>query len=177
MTDKITINIGRAMITTPVDEAARAYIASLLNGAAPAALASNERFRIGEPCLGGIFAGRLIDDQDRAYALIVAPRAKGEFSKVTWSDAAQRCAALDVGGFRDWVLPNRMEALAMFQRLHPVVKDSDEAFWTDYVYWTSEQHASDSGYAWYQGFHHGNQNYAYKGNYYRARAVRRSVIE
>ena len=134
--------------------------------------------RIGEywPSQGGIYCGRLIDEQDRAYALIVARRAEGEFSKVNWSAAGQRCAALSVGDFTHWSLPNRMEALAMFQRLHPVVKDTDEAFATDYVYWTSEQLASAGDSAWYQNFDYGGQYGYRKDDYTRARAVRRVVL-
>lgn len=50
--------------------------------------------------------------------------------------------------------------------------DAGEAF--DSVgYWSSTQHAGDSGYAWYQVFDDGSQDGALKDDDYRARAVRR----
>jgi hypothetical protein len=42
-------------------------------------------------------------------------------------------------------------------------------------YWSCEQHADDSDYAWYQFFGYGNQNNWHKGSNNRARAVRRVV--
>ena len=43
-------------------------------------------------------------------------------------------------------------------------------------YWTSTQHAGDAGYAWVQNVGDGGQSNGRKGNYYRARAVRRLKI-
>ena len=51
----------------------------------------------------------------------------------------------------------------------------DEAF-SEGWYWSSTQHASASGYAWYQGFDHGGQYYYGKSSELRARAVRRLAI-
>jgi hypothetical protein len=53
---------------------------------------------------------------------------------------------------------------------------ADEAFDADW-YWSSTQHVSPSDFAWYQGFGDGYQYYSYTDNEFRARAVRRLVIE
>ena len=50
-----------------------------------------------------------------------------------------------------------------------------EAFDADW-YWTSTQHAAYSGYAWYQDFNGGSQDYYGKSAELRARAVRRLPI-
>ena len=51
----------------------------------------------------------------------------------------------------------------------------EQAFDTTW-YWTSTQHASNTGYAWFQGFGNGNQTNSDKGSELRARAVRRLPI-
>ena len=51
-----------------------------------------------------------------------------------------------------------------------------EAFSLDW-YWSSTQHASDSGCAWYQDFLYGFQDDSHKTGKFRARAVRRIYIE
>lgn len=124
----------------------------------------------------GIYAGRLVGEDDQVYALIVAGRAAGEFSGVTWETAKTKAAALDINGFVDWSLPDRAEALAMYQRLHSKLKDSSDAFAGE-AYWTSTQHAAVSGSAWCQGFNYGTQYYDRKDYDHRARAVRRAVIQ
>jgi hypothetical protein len=45
------------------------------------------------------------------------------------------------------------------------------------AYWSGTQHASNSGYAWYQGFGNGGQGSAFKGTKLRARVVRRLPIQ
>ena len=54
-------------------------------------------------------------------------------------------------------------------------KGGSEAF-DEAWYWTSTQHSSDSGFAWYQDFGFGYQNCFIKDFDYRARAVRRLAI-
>lgn len=54
-------------------------------------------------------------------------------------------------------------------------KGGAEAF-EEMPYWTSTQHADDSGFAWCQDFDDGNQSLYYKGVELAVRAVRRSPI-
>jgi hypothetical protein len=135
------------------------------------------RPRIGEyvASLGGIYCGRLIDEHDRPYALIVARSNSGEFCDTKWDTAIQQCAALRINGFADWTLPTRMEALAMWQRLREPLKNTENAFAEDW-YWTSEQSAVGPAYAWFQSFNSGSQNSLPKDLNYRARAVRRLLV-
>jgi hypothetical protein len=44
-------------------------------------------------------------------------------------------------------------------------------------YWSSEQHADDPGYAWYQGFSYGTQTWDHKSFKLRVVAVRRVPIQ
>lgn len=105
----------------------------------------------------GIIVGK---DGNPSHHLILLP---GQSTDVNWKDA------------KDWAkksggeLPNRREQALLYANL----KEQFEERW----YWSSEQHASDSDYAWIQDFSSGNQGFSYVHDHYRARAVRRLVIE
>ena len=73
--------------------------------------------------------------------------------------------AKQVGGS----LPSRREQALLYANL----KDQFDEAW----YWSSEPHAADADYAWYQDFYDGNQNSNGKAAELRARAVRRLTIE
>ena len=66
-------------------------------------------------------------------------------------------------------LPSRIEQ-AMLWANH---RDQFKKDW----YWSNETHHSESGWAWYQSFDYGTQGDYYERNEFRARAVRRLVIE
>lgn len=65
-------------------------------------------------------------------------------------------------------LPNRIEQ-AMLWATH---RDLFQKDW----YWSNEKHASGSGFAWYQRFSYGTQDYDAISYKLRARAVRRLPI-
>ncbi len=125
--------------------------------------------RIGEPWpgSGGIFAG-LMRGRDGAadYLLILGPEKEMESP---WQDAMDWAAGLVENDHADFVLPTRAEQAALFGNL----RDQFKRDW----YWSCEQHATLSAYAWLQHFGYGNQNNYLKSHYYRARAVRRLVIQ
>lgn len=104
----------------------------------------------------GIILGK---DGEPDHHLILLP---GEAESVNWAQAKEFAAK--AGG----ELPTRREQSLLFTNL----KEQFQPRW----YWSGEQHASNSGYAWYQGFYDGTQNYTHKGGTCRARAVRRLVI-
>ena len=62
-------------------------------------------------------------------------------------------------------LPTRVEQALMFATAKDEFKSR--------AYWSNQ---SESGWAWYQTFHYGDQSYGHKGHELRARAVRRLVI-
>lgn len=86
----------------------------------------------------------------------------GATESVEWQDALDWAKSL--GGD----LPTRREQSLLFANL----KEEFEQTW----YWSNEQHASYSDYAWYQDFYDGYQSYWNKSDELRARAVRRLVI-
>lgn len=130
----------------------------------------------GAPFGGGFYVGHFFDGT-KPYVLIAAPAAGGDFEPLPWKKALDKAAKLKLGGFSDWSLPNRTEALALFERLRDPLSKTDDCFEDD-VYWTSTQYASDSYAAWGQYFYDGSQGYWYEGyNGYRARAVRRHFID
>lgn len=82
---------------------------------------------------------------------------------MTWGDAMEW--AKGTGG----TLPTRKEQALLFANVPELFKAE--------AYWSCEQHESATGSAWYQYFDHGYQNYWFKSNELRARAVRRLSIK
>jgi hypothetical protein len=116
---------------------------------------------------GGIFAG-VVRGRDGGpdYYLIVGP----ELSKdgQDWNEAMAAAKKVKADGKNDFSLPYRNEQSIMFGN----VPELFEKRW----YWSCEQHAGDSDYAWLQDFDYGDQINSLKGNTRRARAVRRLFI-
>lgn len=109
----------------------------------------------GEKAVGVIISA----DGLRRYWLILLP---GDAAPASWGD--QTLWAKKQGG----ELPDRVEGALLFA----VMKNEFKEEW----YWTREQHAANSDYAWYQNFYGGYQYYTSKNYELRARAVRRSPI-
>jgi hypothetical protein len=80
--------------------------------------------------------------------------------------AAQRCAALNTGGYHDWFLPSKDELNLMYTNL----KAKGLGGFSNDRYWSSSEPNSLS--AWYQRFSDGYQGPNYKANTYSVRAVR-----
>ena len=109
----------------------------------------------------GIILGK--DGEPDHHLILLA----GEAESVNWAQAKDFAAK--AGG----ELPTRREQSLLFANL----KEQFQPRW----YWSGEQRASGSGYAWIQDFDSGDQNSFHKYTYhknsnYRARAVRRLVI-
>jgi hypothetical protein len=154
---------------------------------------------IGTPMHGGFLIGRFFLEQ-QPFALIVAPKAAGEFPATVWhkttknvagalsdfdglhntgamaeagSPLAQKIRALEIGGEVIWYLPSRGELLLAWsaRQALPEAERFDED-----VYWSSTQYADDDAYAWGQSFNYGYQGGWRKGFKTMARAVRRVSI-
>ena len=109
---------------------------------------------------GEEYAGMILGkDGAPSYHLILLP---GEAASVTWQKAGEWTK--DAGG----ELPTRREQALLYANLKEQFKEA----W----YWSSEQHASVSDYAWSQDFSNGGQGYLLKYLELRARAVRRLAI-
>ena len=110
---------------------------------------------------GERYAGLSVGENGEAAChLILLP---GEADEISWSDA--RKWAQEQGGF----LPTRREQSLLFANL----KAEFQSSW----YWSDEEHESNSGWAWCQGFGGGYQGYDVKHDKLRARAVRRLIIQ
>jgi len=108
---------------------------------------------------GEIYAGAIINPDGTGHHLTLLP---GGIDAANWDDAMEW--AQSIGGD----LPDRVE-LALLYKCLP------EQFEKDW-YWSNEQHAAHSGYAWFQHFGNGCQGRDPKFSKSRARSVRRSKI-
>ncbi len=106
---------------------------------------------------GEHYAGLLLGKEgepDQHLVVIAVNDSKADWSKQTeWAQS--------VGG----ELPTRRELNLLRANLRELFKDD----W----YWSCEAHASDSSYAWVQGFYDGLQGTYHKSAAHRAVAVRR----
>lgn len=183
--ERITIPLGGAELSVPVPLLVDTFLQRYARDTTKAAEASTIHAapaqalpQIGTywPKQAGIYCGRIIDDDDRTYALIVARRGDFDIENVKWQDALDRASDLSMGGFDNWDLPTRGEALAMWQRLQPRLSGTADAF-ADTWYWTNESYAGEPQCAWGQGFLTGSQSHGHEFNpACRARAVRRLML-
>lgn len=108
----------------------------------------------------GLILGK---DGESDYFLILLPDTAAD---INWNDAVKWAKKLN--SKHETSLPNRREQSLLFANL----KDDFEGR----AYWSSEQHASISDYAWCQGFDYGYQHSWSKANRLQARAVRRILV-
>jgi hypothetical protein len=108
---------------------------------------------------GEIYAGAIINPDGTGNHILLID---GELEDSEWDDAI--AWAKEQGGD----LPSRVEQALLFDKLKDRFKER--------AYWSNEQYASLSDYAWFQNFLNGYQNHCYKGSPLQARAVRRVSI-
>jgi len=80
--------------------------------------------------------------------------------------AAQLCAGMEFGGYRDWFLPSKDELDLIYKNLKAKGLGGFKNDW----YWSSSQDYNDS--AWVQNFSNGNQHYSSKNDANSVRAIR-----
>ncbi len=152
--ERVTLEVGGAQVIIPTKFVLDAWLTSL---AAPAVAPAPGRSTLSA---GEVYAGVILGkDGAPDHHLILLP---GSAEDVPWEKAKEWAAS--VGG----ELPTRREQALLFAN----VREEFESAW----YWSSEQDAGYSGYAWSQGFSDGYQHYDRKSNELRARAVRRLAI-
>lgn len=122
-------------------------------------LGASSEPKIGELFEGGMYAGKTTVDGKDAN-LILLP---GEATDIDWVKAG--AWAKEQSGH----LPTRAEQRILYENL----KSEFAPAW----YWSCEQHASYSDYAWGQYFDGGGQGSNLKSCSGRARAVRRLIIQ
>lgn len=108
---------------------------------------------------GETYVGAIVKADGTGHRIVLLP---GDNNAASWQ--AQMEWAKSIGGN----LPSRIEQAMLFAYHHDAFKPT----W----YWSNEQHAANSGYAWYQLFDGGSQYYGYASSELRARAVRRVPI-
>jgi hypothetical protein len=110
---------------------------------------------------GEHYAGLIIaKDGEPSYHLILLPEEK---DNISWENAWKWAQA------KHGNLPTRREQSLLYANLKDQFKPE--------AYWSSETHADDDGWAWYQYFSYGDQGSTRKDLTLRARAVRRLIIE
>jgi hypothetical protein len=163
---RIFFNATSRPVSTVLKEV-RGYVAELQRVENLTAKLDLPEIGADSPEYGGVFAGvRAGINGSPDYLLIVGPECDDQ---LPWAAAGEWAAKLVVGERRDFVLPDRRDALALFERVPKLFQPA----W----YWLSEQCAYDEHSAWMQYFSYGNQGNGLKGYDRRARAVRRSPID
>ncbi len=159
--ETISVELGGAKLLLPQEIVLRALFTKL-------GIRHSAMPKIGELWHGhgGIFIGLGRDENGRCHHLIAAAE---EFSGAVWEKQNERAIALNIDGFTDFTLPFRRDQSLQFAN----VPESFKQEW----YWSKEQSASGSTYAWAQHFYYGTQNVYLKFIEFRARAVRREFIE
>ncbi len=110
---------------------------------------------------GERYAGLILGENGNSdYHLILLP---GDLEDKTWEQAKDWAAS--IGG----ELPTRREQSLLFANL----KTEFESAW----YWSGQAHETESGWAWCQGFSYGTQDDTTQDDEFRARAVRRLVLQ
>lgn len=109
---------------------------------------------------GEIYAGAIGDTAGNLHHVILL---FGDNDAATWQH--QKEWAASIGG----ELPTRLEQALLWQNCR-------EHFKKDW-YWSVEEHASEAGWAWFQGFDYGSQDGSNQFGQLRARAVRRLILE
>lgn len=164
------MELSRNGVTIQVDDGVvmRMIVERLSTGQIPSPAYNTTVQCIGDIWLseGGIYAGVMRGrDGGPDYHLIVGPEYDGALQ---FQPAMEWATGLEVDSRKDFTLPYRNEQALLFANV-------PELFRREY-YWSREQPAEDADYAWGQNFGYGFQTYWYKGNGYRARAVRRVLL-
>lgn len=108
---------------------------------------------------GETYIGAIGDAAGNLHHVILLP---GDNDDANWQD--QMDWAKRIGGD----LPTRIEQAMLWANHRDQFKQD--------VYWSNEPHHADPGWAWFQFFYCGYQDYYHKGTEFRARAVRRLII-
>lgn len=191
--DMVTVKHAGAVIQLPHDVVVRNFIDSVM-GHTPQQPAGSippiGQYWQGQ---GGIYAGLIRGEQGQPDRHVIVPAGpEAQLTDREWgkrghevvgadnyfygmhntvamaesgSELAKDILAMEIDGHKDFYLPARHEARLCFIN----AKDLFDEAW----YWTSTQ--SSAGYAFYQGFTAGSQNYGYKLHQLLARPVRSFV--
>lgn len=162
----MNLTIRGLSVSVPQDELARLVLDRLTNVESVSTVLTPPR--IGElwSGQGGTYAGLCRGrDGGSDYHLIVGPEYEGS---ADWDAARKWADEISVDGFADYGLPYRKEQALCFANVPELFKPE--------TYWSCEQRASYSDYAWGQHFGVGYQDFWVKSYELRARAVRRLKI-
>ena len=156
LAEPITVGIGDTSIIVPRERLVRALLGDILghvttttDGTRAPPLNDGEHY-------AGVLLGK---DGALSHHLILLP---GDHDDLPWQAAMDWTKS--IGG----ELPTRREQALLYANL-------PEQFKSEW-YWSCEQHAAFSDYAWMQGFGNGYQGNGRKSYFSRARAVRRLTI-
>jgi hypothetical protein len=120
------------------------------------------------PDYGGAFHGLVRGDEGKPDYWIFSTT-KNQNAGGTFDENAEYAKNLKVGQYNDYHMPNRREQQIQMANAAP---GQFEKAW----YWSGEQYADDSGYAWFQHFGLGTQGHWLKVIKSRGCAVRRMPI-
>ncbi len=143
----------------------QAMLASSFGVVATFVVLMAEPLKNGESHGGGIiaFVEQRISKPSQQHGIIAAPSDLA--NPMSWSDAKATCDSLTLGGFNDWMLPDKADLKRLFLSKKAIGKFQD----TDY--WSSSVFEPDS--AWSQCFLNGKENIRSRQSRLRVRPIRK----
>jgi len=121
------------------------------------------------PGQGGILHGLMLGQDGKPDYFLISVEKKRHHAGGTFAELQQYAKALAIDGHKDFVMPTRKEMRVQCANAKP-------GQFEDARYWSGEQYADASGYAWFQGFGDGYQLNWPEGDECRGCAVRRAPI-
>ncbi|MCR4146239.1 DUF1566 domain-containing protein [Alcaligenes faecalis] len=156
MTQSINIQIPGQSLAVPLPK-----LLALLANEEPVVAPAGLPAAIGAELQGGIYVGPMVEDGQLVH-LIAAKESLGSHE---WEAAKMEASRYKGGGFLDWQLPTKDEAMVAL--VH--AKSLFEQEW----HWTSTERGS---LAWAVDFEHGRVHFYFRSHEFRVRPFRRLSI-
>jgi hypothetical protein len=121
------------------------------------------------PGQGGILHGIMAGQDGKPDYLLISAEKKHHHQGTTFAEMQEYPKGLIIDGHKDFTMPTRKEMRVQWANAKP-------GQFEDAYYWSCEQYANDSGFAWSQYFGYGDQGTWRKDNSSRGCAVRRVPI-
>ena len=111
---------------------------------------------------------------DKKTGLIWQDNSAVKEIKMNWQDAVNYCSELNLGGYRDWRLPDikELQSIVNISKYKPAIKKGFKYVDPWRAYWSSSVYISDTSKAWRVRFETGETQSSSKKTKYHVRCIR-----